>query len=1084
MVQDSSHGPGDIDALRRQLEELQAANRALQETEEQCRAALGSISDAILMTDSSGHFTFVSPNVADVFSQSPAEVRRLGTISRLLGDVPADPAELAASGGVREIECTLKDRAGQRRIVQVNIRSITAGKSRLLFTCRDITHTRRIQEQLRQLREDLEEMVEERSLELRTSNEQLEMRNRLLEALGNAQAEFISEENPRLLFDRLLEDLLSLTDSQFGFIGQVLRDASGQPHLKTHAITEIPLGGSSGGQATGPAALNFADLQPLVTAVMTSGQPLIVHDPETDPRLKAPGKPGPPLKSFLGLPLFSNGELVGMVGIANRPRSYDSQLIEFLQPFLATCGNMLQAYRQVQRRRQAEEELARSERNFRNSIAGSPLGTAITTSTDKLLYVNQALLDLYGYDTAEELMALPAERRYTPESYASLQERQRRVRQGAPAASSYEVSIVRRDGEVRHVLMSRESVLWDGQPRFLALYQDITERQRAETALRQSRQRFHDLANLLPQSIWETDAAGNFTFINRQGRRAFGLSDEDEPGNVFDTFADEDRERARADLQAILRGETSEGVGYTARRKDGSTFPVLVYAAPITTDGQVTGLRGVTVDITDLRRTEMLRRQSEDRYRLLFEKASDAIFILDRHTGRFVDCNTAAEHLTGLAAGELRQMAADATDSPDGLKQLSELLAAGEGSPPSEITFHRPDGTTRTALVATARLDGELVFGIARDITERIEAERTIRASRASLANAQRIAHLGNWDWDIPSDTLTLSDEACRILQLEPGEVTEPASLLSQRVHPEDRETVQKAVVQALFEGRPYNYEYRILKPDGSESVVHVRGEVEFDDDGKPVRASGTIQDITERRILEKQVTQYQELNELKTNLLSTVSHELRTPLAIIKGYSSLLLDYDERLEAEEKHEYLQSIDKATTRLVELVDHILDMSRLDSGMLRLEKTSASLARLIREAVAEARLRAPEHRLVSRVAPGLPRVRLDVKRIRQVLDNLLDNAIKYSDPGSEITASAEAREGEVLVSVADQGIGIPAAEVERVFDRMYRAEKRKSDSSGVGLGLAICRGLVEAHGGRIWIESQEGRGTTVFFTLPT
>jgi signal transduction histidine kinase len=226
------------------------------------------------------------------------------------------------------------------------------------------------------------------------------------------------------------------------------------------------------------------------------------------------------------------------------------------------------------------------------------------------------------------------------------------------------------------------------------------------------------------------------------------------------------------------------------------------------------------------------------------------------------------------------------------------------------------------------------------------------------------------------------------------------------------------------------------------------------------------------------------DFGENGSKLLSTVCHELRTPLAIIRGYTTLLLDYDSRLKNGEKREYVESIDKATSRLVELVDHILDVSRLKSGLLKLEKTLISVSKLTREAVAEARLRATRHTI--RLEPNnvLPRVRVDAKRIRQVMDNILDNAVKYSAKDTEIIVSVVPQEEELLISVSDQGVGIPASDLERVFERLYRVEHQAMPcSNGIGLGLAICRGLVEAHGGHIWLESAEGKGSTVFFTLP-
>lgn len=244
----------------------------------------------------------------------------------------------------------------------------------------------------------------------------------------------------------------------------------------------------------------------------------------------------------------------------------------------------------------------------------------------------------------------------------------------------------------------------------------------------------------------------------------------------------------------------------------------------------------------------------------------------------------------------------------------------------------------------------------------------------------------------------------------------------------------------------------------------------------------------TERQRAEEELQvkmfKYEELSKLKTNLLSTVSHELRTSLATIKGYSTMLLDYDRKLRCDEKREYLGAIDRATDRLTELVDHLLDMSRLDAGLLKLETEPTNISRLIMETVAEAELRAPKHKMVLNVRKRLPRVNIDAKRVRQVLDNLIDNAIKYSEEGTEVRVVAERVGSELRISVADQGIGIPAEELGKVFDRMYRIEQRLTPQlGGVGLGLAICRGLVEAHSGRIWVESEVGKGSTFYFTLP-
>ena len=143
-----------------------------------------------------------------------------------------------------------------------------------------------------------------------------------------------------------------------------------------------------------------------------------------------------------------------------------------------------------------------------------------------------------------------------------------------------------------------------------------------------------------------------------------------------------------------------------------------------------------------------------------------------------------------------------------------------------------------------------------------------------------------------------------------------------------------------------------------------------------------------------------------------------------------------------------------------------------------------LLNLLRDAAAEAQPRTPRHKIVVSIGQRLPRVTADARRIRQVLDNPIDNACKYSAERTEVTVSARRRGKKLLISVTDQGIGIPANELQRVFDRMYRIEQRLSTKAvGMGLGLAICKGLIEAHGGRIWMESEQGKGSTCFFTLP-
>jgi two-component system, OmpR family, sensor histidine kinase KdpD len=234
-----------------------------------------------------------------------------------------------------------------------------------------------------------------------------------------------------------------------------------------------------------------------------------------------------------------------------------------------------------------------------------------------------------------------------------------------------------------------------------------------------------------------------------------------------------------------------------------------------------------------------------------------------------------------------------------------------------------------------------------------------------------------------------------------------------------------------------------------------------------------------------RKVAALKEIDRVKTELLSTVSHELRTPLGSIKGYATTLLTHGNKLKKDEQREFLEIIDSEADRLRELIENLLDMSRLEAGVLRIDKEPARLAGIAREVTRKVQLAAPEHELRLEWPADDPLVNADHKRIYQVVQNLLTNAVKYSPDGGCIVLSASCERRDLIVAIADQGLGMPSAELDRIFDRFHRVRSTMSRViGGTGLGLAICKGLVEAHGGRIWAESEgEGKGSTFYFTLP-
>jgi len=232
-------------------------------------------------------------------------------------------------------------------------------------------------------------------------------------------------------------------------------------------------------------------------------------------------------------------------------------------------------------------------------------------------------------------------------------------------------------------------------------------------------------------------------------------------------------------------------------------------------------------------------------------------------------------------------------------------------------------------------------------------------------------------------------------------------------------------------------------------------------------------------------ITRLKRLENLRQEFVANVSHELRTPLSIIKGYVETLLD-DPPPDAATAKQFLETVQRHARRLEALIADLLTISELESQQTRLQLAPVSLAKIAQAAVQELALRAREkHTTVAVEIPAdLPAVTADAQRLHQVLVNLLDNAIKYTPAGSRVAVSAQTTGGAVEVCVADNGPGIAAEDLPRIFERFYRVDKARSrELGGTGLGLSIVKHIVQTHGGRVWAESEVGRGSQFYFTLP-
>jgi PAS domain S-box-containing protein len=631
-----------------------------------------------------------------------------------------------------------------------------------------------------------------------------------------------------------------------------------------------------------------------------------------------------------------------------------------------------------------------------------------------------------------------------------------------------------------------------------------TRRKRAEEALAENNFRFEEAQHLAHVGWWERDFTTNRVSLSDEVCRIFGLQPIDLPkwhARWLELIHPDDRRRvAQAAAAALVPSGPRYNIEYRVVRSDG-TERVVHSQGDVTWDESRKPLRqfGVLQDVTELRRAEQELRESEERFRTLVQFSFDVYWESDaqhRFTRQEFADGLADAPSPGSEIGKTRWEVPYLEPDEEAWRKHRETLNAHLPFRDFELARPMPDGRKRYVSVSGLPVfdrSGRFIGyrGVGRHITERKRAEEALRRSEAYLAEAQRLSHTGTLAFNATAPVYW-SEESYRIWGLDPSQGLPDRETVMQRIHPEDRETVNVETEQALREKRGFILDFRIVLPDGTIKHIGSTGRPLFSADGELVEMIATHVDVTEHKRAQEERERLRELEanlahmnrlSIMGELTASLAHEILHPIASARNNARAAMRFlDMSLpNLAEVREALACIVRDADRGKDIVDRI----RAHSKKAPPRNDRFDMNRAIEEVIEMVRAPIEKNKVLVRthLAAGSIFVRGDRVQLQQVVLNLILNAIEAMGFVEErvrmlsIRTEQNGSDG-VFVAVHDSGPGVDPEHLQRVFEPFYTTK-----SSGLGMGLSICRSIIDAHGGRLWVEANEPRGAVFQFSLP-
>ena len=745
-------------------------------------------------------------------------------------------------------------------------------------------------------------------------------------------------------------------------------------------------------------------------------------------------------------------------------------------------------------RKLAEKTLRDSEERYRALFASNPHPMWVyDTETLAFLKVNEAALDHYGY-SEEEFLSMTIRDIRPSEDVPALLAAAATVPTLANYAATWKHCT--KNGTIIDVEISSHELDFSGRKARLVLATDVTARKRVQEALQKSEEHFRSLIEDGSDVILVIGPTGTIGYASPSVLRVFGYdSDEILRVNAFELVHPDDLSNVVDAFDRTINGlNRNTAVEFRARAKDGGWLVLESMSRPVGDAGTPSVVINCR-DITERRRAEKELRDSEERHKALFETASDSIVILEaegEHAGRIRAANRATAQASGFTVDELVSMNLSDLLAFDGAAQSASLVTqilSGQRLS-FELQQRRRDGSMYPVELSAARLrlgDTNYVLGFARDVTQRKQAEKEVTMLAHAIKSINECVSIT----DTADSLLFVNDAFLNTYGYTREEVI--GANIFDLVH-------SKGQVPAggfpKYRRLPDHWEGELFnrRKDGSEFPIHLSVSPVDDERGHLAARVGVAQDITQQRRIMHDLRRAKDAAEAasraKSEFLANMSHEIRTPMNGIIGMTELALDTT--LTAEQQ-EYLRLVKLSADSLLGVINDVLDFSKIEAGKLDLSLDELSLPDVVDDVMKALALRADQKgiELAYYIRPGVPDVIVgDSGRVRQILVNLIGNAIKFTEQGHvvlRIEREIETDKEVVLhFSVRDTGIGVPLEKQSMIFESFTQADGSTTRKyGGTGLGLAISAQLVHAMQGDIWVESprfvpdQQGYPGSVF-----